>query len=115
MKEKMKLRRVLSANLRGMKELHKISPQLFPTLILHSLLKGVVPYVYHLFKNELGQTPIHFLNSIRINVAMEYLENTSYSIATVSKMACFNSENHFRKVFFDAVGTTPMKFRQKKV
>ena len=53
MKEKMKLRRVLSANLRGMKELHKISPQLFPTLILHSLLKGVVPYVTVIFSAQI--------------------------------------------------------------
>ena len=49
MKEKMGFRRVLSANLRGMKELHKISPQLFPTLILHSVLKGLVPYVTVIF------------------------------------------------------------------
>ena len=53
MKEKMKLRRVLSANLRGMKELHKISPQLFPALILHSLLKGVVPYVTVIFSAQI--------------------------------------------------------------
>ena len=53
MKEKMKLRRVLSANLRGMKELHKISPQLFPTLILHSVLKGVVPYVTVIFSAQI--------------------------------------------------------------
>ena len=49
MKEKMGFRRVMSANLRGMKELHKISPQLFPTLILHSVLKGLVPYVTVIF------------------------------------------------------------------
>lgn len=53
MKEKMKLRRVLSANLRGMKELHKISPQLFPTLMLHSVLKGVVPYVTVFFSAQI--------------------------------------------------------------
>lgn len=67
--------------------------------------------VYHLFKRELGQTPISFLNSIKINIAIEYLENTQYSIATVSRLACFNSENHFRKVFADYTGTTPLRFR----
>lgn len=70
--------------------------------------------LYHLFQKELGQTPIRFLNSIRINVAMEYLENSNYSISTISSLVCFNSENHFRKVFYDFVGTTPLKFRKTK-
>ena len=70
--------------------------------------------LYHLFQKELGQTPIRFLNSIRINVAMEYLENSNYSISTISNLVCFNSENHFRKVFYDFVGTTPLKFRKNR-
>ncbi len=68
--------------------------------------------LYHLFKSELGQTPIRFLNSIRINIAIEYLESTSYSIAEISRMVFFNSENHFRKIFADFIGTTPLKFRK---
>ncbi len=70
--------------------------------------------LYHLFQRELGQTPVSFLNSIRINVAIEYLENTSYSIATVARMVCFPSENHFRKVFANYTGTTPLKFRKNR-
>ena len=70
--------------------------------------------VHHLFKKELGVTPIHFINSIRINVAIEYLENESYSIATVSRLAGFNSENHFRSVFRELCGTTPLRFRKNK-
>ena len=69
--------------------------------------------VYHIFQRELGQTPISFLNSIRINIAIEHLEKNSYSIATVSRLVGFNSENHFRKVFFDFTGTTPLKFRKR--
>lgn len=68
--------------------------------------------LYHLFQRELGQTPVRFLNSIRINVAIEYLENSSYSIATVSRLVGFRSENHFRKVFCEFTGTTPLKFRK---
>jgi len=70
--------------------------------------------VYHLFKAELGLTPIQFTNSIKINMAIEYLENTSYSITTVASLANFNSENHFRKVFADFTGTTPLKYRKSK-
>ena len=68
--------------------------------------------LYHLFQRELGQTPISFLNSIRINVAIENLENSSYSISTITRIAGFNSENHFRKVFAEFTGTTPLKYRK---
>ena len=70
--------------------------------------------LYHLFQKELGQTPIRFLNSIRINVAIEYLENTKHSVAEVSRLVAFRSENHFRKVFTEITGTTPLKYRRGK-
>ncbi len=68
--------------------------------------------LYHLFQRELGQTPISFLNSIRINIAIEHLENSNYSISTISGLVGFNSENHFRKVFAEFTGTTPLKYRK---
>lgn len=71
--------------------------------------------LYHLFQKELGQTPIKFLNSIKINIAIEYLENSNYSVSTISEMVGFPSENHFRKVFSDLTGTTPLKYRKKTV
>ncbi len=70
--------------------------------------------LYHLFQKELGQTPIGFLNAIKINQAIDYLENSNYSISTISRLVCFHSENHFRKVFADVTGTTPLKFRKNR-
>ena len=70
--------------------------------------------IYHLFQKELGQTPIRFQNFIKINIAIEYLEKQNYSIATISRLVGFNSENHFRKVFADITGTTPLKYRKRK-
>ena len=70
--------------------------------------------IYHLFRRNLGQTPVSFVNSIRINIAIEYLENSSYSISRVSELVGFNSENHFRKVFSAFTGTTPLKFRKSR-
>jgi AraC-like DNA-binding protein len=70
--------------------------------------------LYHLFQSELGQTPLKFLNSIRINIAIEYLENSNHSISTVSRAVGFNSENHFRKVFSELTGTTPLKYRKNR-
>ncbi len=68
--------------------------------------------IYHLFKKELGQTPVQFLNSIRINIAIDYLENSSHSISAISELAGFNSENHFRRIFSELTGTTPLKYRK---
>jgi len=70
--------------------------------------------LYHLFQKELGQTPVRFQNSVKINVAIEHLENSDYSIATISRLVGFNSENHFRKVFKEITGTTPLKLRKKQ-
>ena len=70
--------------------------------------------IYHLFNKSLGQTPVSFVNSIRINIAIEHLENTDYSISRISELVGFNSENHFRRVFFDFTGTTPMKYRKNR-
>jgi len=69
--------------------------------------------LYHLFQKELGQTPVSFLNSIRINIAIKYLESSNYSVSTISRMVGFNSENHFRKVFKSITETTPLKFKKK--
>lgn len=70
--------------------------------------------LYHLFQGELGQSPVKFLNSIRINVAIDYLENSNYSVSTISRSVGFNSENHFRKVFSEFTGTTPLKYRKSR-
>ena len=69
--------------------------------------------LYHLFQKELGQTPVNFLNSIKINNAIKYLENSNYSISMISRLVGFNSENHFRKVFRSVTETTPSKFKKK--
>ncbi len=70
--------------------------------------------LYHLFQKEMGQTPVSFLNSIRINKAIEFLENSNYSVSTISGLTGFNSENHFRKVFTSLTGTTPLKYRKSR-
>lgn len=70
--------------------------------------------LYHLFQKELGQTPVKFLNSIRINVAIELLENGNTPISSVSESVGFHSENHFRKTFLEFTGMTPLKFKKSR-
>ena len=68
--------------------------------------------LYHLFQRELGQTPVRFLNSVRINVAIEHLENSHSSISTVARLVAFPSENHFRRVFREFTGMTPLAYKK---
>ncbi len=68
--------------------------------------------LYHLFQTKLGQTPVGFMNAIKINVAIEYLETRDCSVSVISQLVGFNSENHFRKVFTSLTGTTPLKYRK---
>lgn len=68
--------------------------------------------VYHMFQKQLGQTPIRYLNEIRINQAIQLLENTDYSISAIIRQVGFPSENHFRKVFADMTGMTPLRYRK---
>ncbi len=70
--------------------------------------------LYHLFQRELGQTPLRFLHSIRVNVAIEYLENSNYSVSHISREVGFHSENHFRRIFTELTGSTPLKYRKGK-
>lgn len=68
--------------------------------------------VHHMFKKQLGQTPVRYLNEIRVNQAIRLLENSDYSISDIIQRVGFSSENHFRKVFADMTGMTPLKYRK---
>ena len=130
---------VLEAYSRFYKLLQTVVTALKPsTIVIDSTLQSAIEYIteiwdkdfsvadiakkccvsestlYHLFQRNLGQTPMSFVNSVRINIAIEYLENSKYSISKISELVGFNSENHFRKVFFDFTGTTPLKFRKSR-
>lgn len=43
----------LSLHLRGVKELHKISPKLFPIIVLHAVIAGLIPYVTVFFSAQI--------------------------------------------------------------
>lgn len=45
MKEKVSMRHAAAMHLRGIKELHKISPKFFPVLTLYSVFSAITPYV----------------------------------------------------------------------
>lgn len=53
MKEKVNARHVAVMHLRGIKELHKVSPKFFPLLTLHCIVSAITPYVTVFFSAQI--------------------------------------------------------------
>lgn len=63
------------------------------------------------FKQETGQTPMQWVNGIRIKHAQELLERTSDSVENVSRRVGFASATNFREQFRRLVGVAPQSYR----
>ena len=53
MKEKVTIRHAVSSHLRGIKELHKVSPKFFPLLTLHCFFSAIFPYISVFFSAQI--------------------------------------------------------------
>ena len=53
MKEKTNMRHAVASHLRGIKELHKVSPKFFPLLTLFCVVSAVTPYVTVFFSAQI--------------------------------------------------------------
>ena len=53
MKEKVNMRHSIAVHLRGIKELHKVSPKFFPILTFHCFVSAISPYVTVFFSAQI--------------------------------------------------------------
>ena len=53
MKEKVSMRHAVASHLRGIKELHKVSPKFFPILTLYCIVGAVTPYITVFFSAQI--------------------------------------------------------------
>ena len=53
MKEKVNMRHAVASHLRGIKELHKVSPKFFPILTLYCVVSAVTPYITVFFSAQI--------------------------------------------------------------
>lgn len=67
-------------------------------------------YLRKLFASKLGTTPIDYLNRIRINKAMELLQDRGLSIKETCFACGFHSPHYFSRVFKQQTGVTPAKW-----
>lgn len=66
----------------------------------------------YLFKSVSGQTFIEYLNKVRINKAVQLLNNTDKSITDISYEVGFNTISNFNKTFKHLMGKTPRSYRK---
>lgn len=64
-----------------------------------------------IFRELLGQTPIEFVNDVRIRAAAELLATTQLPIASIAEQTGFSSPSFFTRTFRRLMHTTPMAYR----
>jgi AraC-like DNA-binding protein len=65
------------------------------------------------FTKETGLSPHQYVLRVRIERAKIHLEDDGLSVAQVSNLVGFRTQEHFTKVFRRVVGVTPSKFREE--
>lgn len=69
-------------------------------------------HFYRLFKQLTGESPSHFLTTIRIRHAGNLLKHTNFSLAEITKSSGFNDQFYFSRVFKKWLGVSPSQFRK---
>ncbi|HHY58562.1 MAG TPA: substrate-binding domain-containing protein [Chloroflexi bacterium] len=69
-------------------------------------------YLTYCFRQELGLTPIAYLNRYRVNQAKELLRRTDKSITTVALEVGFADSGYFSRIFRREVGLSPDAYRR---
>ena len=74
-----------------------------------------VSYFQHLYKHFFGVSAITDVINSRIERAKYLLDNTSYSVGTVSQLCGYKSDVHFMRQFRKTVGVSPSEYRLRSV
>ena len=65
-----------------------------------------------IFRQYLGQSPIDFLNSCRLEISRGLLERTRKSVTDIALACGFNHPSYFSKLFYRSYGQTPGAYRR---
>lgn len=69
----------------------------------------------HLFHEGVGQSPLQYINEIRLRKAMSLLTTGEYTVTEVALAVGFADYNHFGRLFLRRYGCTPNQVRRGKV
>src|SRR5690625_2023591 len=70
-------------------------------------------YLAHTFKQDIGISPIEYLNQVRIKEAQTLLETTNFTIAEIARFNGFSSQSFFSQAFRREVDQTPSEYRKQ--
>ena len=65
-----------------------------------------------LFKRYTFQTPVQYINSVRLSAAMDLLLESDRKVLDIALETGFNSLSYFTDVFKQSLGCTPTEFRR---
>lgn len=68
-------------------------------------------YFCRFFKENLGQTPMNCLNSLRLEKACGLLKSTDLQILEISLSCGFNNLSYFIRLFHRQMGVSPSRYR----
>jgi AraC-like DNA-binding protein len=69
-------------------------------------------HFHRIFKNELGVSPVEFINAERIKLAVSLLQDPNRSIKEVYMCCGFESRSYFNRVFKSKKQLTPKAYQQ---
>ena len=72
-----------------------------------------VSHLQHLFKNEMGQSPAHYVQDLRLMRARDLLERSSLSIKQIMIRIGTNDRSNFERQFKRAYKLTPVQYRKR--
>ena len=64
-------------------------------------------YLRMLFVQHVGETPVEYMNQVRINKSIELLQNTEMSIKEICFACGFRTPQYFSRIFKRQTGITP--------
>jgi AraC family L-rhamnose operon transcriptional activator RhaR/AraC family L-rhamnose operon regulatory protein RhaS len=72
-------------------------------------------YFSKIFKRLTAQTPIEFINKVRLDKAKQLLFGTNLTVTEIAFRTGFHDSNYFARQFKKATGGTPLEFRKRKL
>ena len=70
--------------------------------------------VFNIFKRHSTVSAVDYITKIRIDKAIQYLEETRYSNEKIANLVGFGSNVTFVRSFKKFEGTTPKKYRESR-
>ncbi len=64
------------------------------------------------FRDEIGMTPAHYVEQVRVEVARRLLESTDRSVGQVARDAGFGTVETLQRAFHRSIHTTPREYRR---